>query len=132
MTQKINELSCTVNLRGVSGFGIFVGDCCFAVGGVLDDADDSVGGVLDDDAVDFTTDEGVSSTAVYEEVDGEDLFPTKEVDGLAFMEVFEEEEDLEEDPMPKPGGVGLPTEDPGCESGDGAGASWTSSSLLRT
>ena len=84
---------------------------------------------MDDDAVDFTTDEGVSSTAVDEEVDGEDLFPTKEVDGLAFMEVFEEEEDLEE---PKPGGVGLPTEDPGCESGDGAGASWTSSSLLRT
>jgi hypothetical protein len=108
------------------------------VGGVLDDADDVVGGVLDDaddvgggvldDAVDFTTDEGVSSAAVDEKVDGEDLFPTKEVDGLA----FEEEEYLEGDPMPKPGGVGQPTEDPGCESGDGAETSWTSSSLLRT
>ena len=75
-----------VNLRGVSGFGIFVGDCCCCLavdGGVLD-ADDAV------DPVAFAADGGVSAAAAMDdddEVDGEDLFPTKaaEEDGLAFF-----------------------------------------------
>lgn len=142
------ELYCTasVNLRGVSGFGIFDGDCGFTVGGVLDDDDAAV----NPNPVVVAKDGGVSTVAEAGEdlfppkvVDGEGLFPMKEMDELAFDE-DEEEEDLEEDPiaaggeaMIKPGGVRssgveLPTEDPVCESGDGAGTSWTCSSLLRT